>query len=172
MWRDRGDADAGRASPRAGWLVRGLLILRPAGESVAVTQHLHLGQRKRERAGEAQRTWRPGGFAPTNSFTFLPFLNSMNVGIYSHQHHHRPLVVAHEYFTQCEQAGTYRTNADLLAHVRDRVNVDLAELNVGELRLELLEDGADDSAGAAPCRPEVDNDVFVLAGLWHGRKWR
>src|SRR5687767_4771380 len=44
------------------------------------------------------------------------------------------------------------------------IGVELAELDVGHLAGELLDDGADALAGAAPGGPEVDEDDALLGG--------
>jgi len=60
----------------------------------------------------------------------------------------------------------HSTDADLLGDVGLFVDVDLVELKVAVLFGELLEDGGDDLAGAAPGRPEVkDGDLVLLDDL-------
>lgn len=62
-----------------------------------------------------------------------------------------------------QYVSTYRTDADLLRDLLLLVNVDLIELQVGELVGQLLENWRDDLAGAAPSRPEVKNgDLFAV----------
>lgn len=65
---------------------------------------------------------------------------------------------------------TYRTDADLLADLLSGIDVHLVEVDVRELLGELLEDGADDLAWAAPLCPEVEDRVLVLSNLKVARK--
>lgn len=60
---------------------------------------------------------------------------------------------------------TYRTDADLLGDVRLLVDVDLVELGALELLGQLLEDGRDLLAWAAPGRPEVEHGRRILVNL-------
>jgi hypothetical protein len=60
---------------------------------------------------------------------------------------------------------TYRTNANLLGDVRLLVDVDLVELHRLEGPRQLLEDGRDDLARAAPRCPEVEHGYRVAVDL-------
>lgn len=62
---------------------------------------------------------------------------------------------------------TYGFNANLLRNSLLIVNVDLVELNPAKLfRIrEFFEDRRDYSAGATPCRPEIDDGRCARADL-------
>lgn len=67
--------------------------------------------------------------------------------------------------------GTHRAHADLLRDVLRLVDVDLVERDLlAELLGELLEDGRDDLARAAPGRPEVNDDRLVAVDLYIARR--
>ena len=83
----------------------------------------------------------------------------MKVGIYD-----RAPPFGHPYpksLTEC----THSAHADLLRNVLRLVNVDLVKVRVGVLLGELLEDGRDHPARAAPRRPEVENGGTVAVDL-------
>ena len=60
---------------------------------------------------------------------------------------------------------TYSAQAQLLSDRLGGIDVDLVKVDRGELPRESLEDRADDLAGAAPLRPEIEDRVLVLLYL-------
>lgn len=61
--------------------------------------------------------------------------------------------------------AAYRADADLLRDLGLIVDVDLVEVDAGDLVGELLEDRRDCAARAAPRCPEVDKDGLVRGDL-------
>jgi hypothetical protein len=63
------------------------------------------------------------------------------------------------------EGKTHGANGDFLRDLLSLVDINLVEVDVGDLLRHLLEDRRDDTAGAAPGRPEVEDRDTVLADL-------